>query len=89
MPHAVQQAMAAARPVIVTDVAGSRETVDEFVNGILVPPRDPKALGEAMRRIVKHKDMLAALGRASRAKAERQFDITTVNADLRAALGLA
>ena len=89
MPHAVQQAMAAGRPVIVTDVAGSRETVDEFVNGILVPPRDPKALGEAMRRIVKHKDMLAALGRASRAKAERQFDMTTVNADLRAALGLA
>ena len=89
MPHAVQQAMAAGRPVIVADIPGSRDTVDEFVNGIAVAPKSPQALAEAMRRMIAHKDLLPALGRASRAKAERLFDVTAINASLRAALGLA
>jgi glycosyltransferase involved in cell wall biosynthesis len=89
MPHAVQQAMAAARPVIVSDIPGARETVDEMVNGLMISPSDPKSLADAMRRIVKHKDLLPAMGRASRAKAERLFDATAVNAALRAALELA
>ena len=88
MPHAVQQAMAAGRPVIVANVPGSRETVDEMVNGIAVAPRDPKALADAMRRVMRNKDVLPAMGRASRAKAERHYDATVVNAQLRAALGL-
>ena len=89
MPHAVQQAMAAGRPVIVSDVAGSRETADEFVNGIVVPPRNIAALAGAFRRMVKSKELIAAMGRASRVKAERNFDVAAVNRDLRAALGLA
>ena len=89
MPHAVQQAMAAGRPVIVSDVAGSRETADEFVNGIIVPVRNVAALADAFGRIVKSKDLISAMGRASRVKAERNFDAAAVNRDLRAALGLA
>lgn len=88
MPAGVLQAMAAGRPVIVADVPGSRETADETVNGIVVAPRDAKALAEAFRRILRHKDLLPAMGRASRAKAERQFDQIAVNAALRGALGL-
>lgn len=88
MPHGVLQAMAASRPIIVTDVPGSRETADETVNGIVVPPRDATALADAFRRILRHKDLLPAMGRASRAKAERQFDQIAVNASLRFALGL-
>lgn len=89
MPHAVQQAMAAGRPVIVSDVAGSRETADEFVNGIIVPVSNTAALAEAFHRMVKSKELIAAMGRASRVKAERNFDVAAVNRDLRAALGLA
>jgi glycosyltransferase involved in cell wall biosynthesis len=88
MPHAVQQALAAGRPVIVSDIAGARETADEFVNGIIVPPRDAKALAEAFRRMVRHRDQLAAMGRASRLKAERLFDSAAVNARLRGILGV-
>ena len=89
MPHAVQQALAAGRPVIVSDVAGSRETADEFVNGIVVPVRNTAALADAFRRMVKSKELIGAMGRASRVKAERSFDVAAVNRDLRAALGLA
>lgn len=89
MPHAVLQALAAGRPVIASDIAGARQTVDEFVNGILVPPRDAKALAEAFRRIVRHKEQLAYMSRASRLKAERNFDAAQVNARLREVLGAA
>ena len=88
MPHALLQAMAAGRPIIATDIAGSRELIDEMVNGTLVPPRDPKALAEAFRRLLKHKSLLPAMARASRAKAARGFAAADVNARIMEALKL-
>lgn len=88
MPHALLQAMAAGRPLIATDIAGSRETIDEMVNGTLVPPGNPKALADAFRRLLKHKALLPAMARASRAKAVRGFAMTEVNARIMEALKL-
>ena len=88
MPHALLQAMAAGRPFIATDIAGSRETIDEMVNGTLVPPRNPKALADAFRRLLKHRALLPAMARASRAKAARGFAMTDVNARIMEALKL-
>ncbi len=86
MPHALLQAMAAGRPIIATDIAGSRETIDEMVNGTLVPPRNPEALADAFRRLLKHRALLPAMARASRAKAARGFAMADVNARLMEAL---
>ncbi len=88
MPHALLQAMAAGRPVIATDIAGSRETIDEMVNGTLVPPHNPAALAEAFRRLLKHRALLPAMARASRAKAARGFAMVDVNARIMEALKL-
>jgi glycosyltransferase involved in cell wall biosynthesis len=38
---------ACGRPVVATDVGGTREIIDEH-NGILIPPRDPLALQQAL-----------------------------------------
>lgn len=88
MPYTVLQALAAGRPAIVTDIPGSRETVDEMVNGTLFPARDSAALADAFRRILKRKDLIPAMARASRSKAERHFAQSAVNAALIAALEL-
>ncbi len=88
MPHALLQAMAAGRPIIATDIAGSRETIDEMVNGTLVPPRDPAALADAFRRLLKHRALLPAMARASRAKAARGFAMADVNVRILEALKL-
>jgi glycosyltransferase involved in cell wall biosynthesis len=88
MPHALLQAMAAGRPLIATDIAGSRETIDEMVNGTLVPPRDPTALAGAFRRFLKHRALLPAMARASRTKAARGFASAGVNARIMEALKL-
>lgn len=45
------EAMAVGRPVIASRVGGLVETVEDGVDGILVPPDDPAALADAIRRL--------------------------------------
>lgn len=82
MPPDVLEALAMGRPVITTNTPGCRDTVDERVNGCLVSPGDPAALAAAMQTFLKRPDLIPHLARASRAKAERRFDATAVNATL-------
>jgi glycosyltransferase involved in cell wall biosynthesis len=49
-PHAVVEGLAVGTPVIATNVGGVREIVTDGVNGLLVPPHDPEALADAIRR---------------------------------------
>jgi phosphatidylinositol alpha-mannosyltransferase len=46
------EAMAAGCPVVATDIPGYREVVRDGIDGMLVPPRDPGALAEAVGRIL-------------------------------------
>ena len=46
-PNVVVEAIACGRPVVATDVGGTREIVNEK-NGLLIVPRDPKALEIAL-----------------------------------------
>ena len=88
MPHYVLEAMAAGRAVITTNVSGCRDTVDERVNGCLVPARDSEALADAMQSFLKRPDLIPTIARASRAKAERFCGEQMVNQSLLAVLGL-
>ncbi|SCL23679.1 Glycosyltransferase involved in cell wall bisynthesis [Micromonospora rhizosphaerae] len=49
------EAMACAVPVIGTNVGGIADTVVDGLTGDLVPPRDPRALGRAIRRLLADK----------------------------------
>lgn len=88
MPRSVLEAMAMARPVIVTDVPGCRETVVQGRNGLIVPVRDPAALADAMSRLIEEPGRLAEMGRESRRLAEERFDVVAVNRTIVEAMGL-
>ena len=77
-PRAVLEAMASQRPVIVTDTPGCRETVDDNVNGYLVPPRDSDALA---RRMLDLLDINKAerFGIESLRLVRERFDVEKVN----------
>ncbi len=87
-PRSVLEAMAMGRAIITTDAPGCRQTVDEGVNGLLVPPGDADALLEAMNRFVREPALAAEMGAQSRRLAEERFDVELVNADLMAMAGL-
>ncbi|MCH9808289.1 MAG: glycosyltransferase [Alphaproteobacteria bacterium] len=73
-PGYVLEAMAMGRPVITCDAPGCRETVDERVNGCLAAPGNPQAVAAAMESYLKRPDLIPAMSRASRQKAERRYD---------------
>jgi len=52
LPHVLLEAMAAGLPVIATAVGGSGEVVEHGINGLLIPPRDPPELKQALLRIL-------------------------------------
>ena len=66
-PNVVVEAIACGRPVVATDVGGTREIVDAS-NGILVQPRNPEelagALQSALQRQWNHAGIAAAMRRS-------------------------
>jgi glycosyltransferase involved in cell wall biosynthesis len=64
MALAPLEAMACGRPVVLTDVAGARESLPDGQDAAcLVPPEDPEALATALIRLLTDRELSAALGR--------------------------
>lgn len=72
-PNVVLEAMAAGLPVVATAVSGTPELVQEGVTGDLVPPRAPDRLATAILTLVRDQQRRRAMGRAARARVEREF----------------
>lgn len=88
-PRSTQEAMAMGRPIVTTDAPGCRDTVEEGVNGFLVPVRDVPRLAEAMLRFIEEPGLIATMGAESRRIAEERFDVRKINATILADLGIA
>ena len=69
MSNALLEAMACGLPVIVTDVGGTEELVDEK-NGFVFKPGDTVALTKILKHIFKKKEIINKLGQNSRKKVE-------------------
>jgi glycosyltransferase involved in cell wall biosynthesis len=96
LPLSMVLAMGAGLPVVATRVAGIPEVVEDGRTGLLVPPGDRAALGEALARLVSAPAFGAALGTAARAAVLPRFGtsgyvdaVTTVYDRLLSARGLA
>ncbi len=60
------EAMRAAKPVIGCDVGGMPEVIDDGKSGLLVPPSDPRALADAIIRLLRDPALRQQMGRAGR-----------------------
>ncbi len=74
LPRVIPQAMAAGLPVVATAIDGSAEAIVHGETGILVPPRDPAALGAALAALLRDPERARAMGEAGRARVV-EFDM--------------
>lgn len=75
--NTIIEAMAAGKPVIATNVGGNPEAIDHGKTGLLVPPSDPIALSDAIKTLLRHKDLAKSMGEEGRKKAEKYFALDT------------
>jgi phosphatidylinositol alpha-mannosyltransferase len=60
------EAFAAGTPVVASDIAGYRDVVNNWHDGVLVPPADPQRLAEELQRAHEEPDRLVRMGQAAR-----------------------
>jgi sugar transferase (PEP-CTERM/EpsH1 system associated) len=75
LPNVVLEAMAAGLPVVATAVGGTPELVVEGETGLLVPPRDPATLAEAIVTLLTDPELARRLGENGRQRVTTQFTI--------------
>jgi alpha-maltose-1-phosphate synthase len=66
--HAVVEAMGNALPCVTSNVGALPELVEDGVTGLLVPPREPEALAEALIALLSDSARAEAMGQAGYAK---------------------
>jgi glycosyltransferase involved in cell wall biosynthesis len=72
------ESMAARTPVVATNTSNIPEIVTEGVEGLLVPPRDPIALGDAIVRLLRNPELRTRMGNAGRAKVARCYTLERI-----------
>lgn len=88
-PRSSLEALSTGRPIITTDVPGCRETVIHEKNGLLVLPKNPEVLAEAMISLLEKKDeKIQAMGKESYLLAKKKFEIEKVNKSILSIIGL-
>jgi glycosyltransferase involved in cell wall biosynthesis len=75
LPYALLEAMAAGIPVIATPVGAIPDVVAEGIHGSLVPPRDGKAIAEALAILAGDREKLSWMSRACRRRIRAAFSI--------------
>jgi glycosyltransferase involved in cell wall biosynthesis len=81
-PTVILEAMASARPVVSTRLAGIPELVVHAETGVLVPPGDTAGLTEALQHLLCDGELRLRYGRAGRARIEQHFRIEDTVAPL-------
>jgi teichuronic acid biosynthesis glycosyltransferase TuaC len=73
LPLVLLEAMACGLPVLATKVGGTPEIVKHKKTGVLVPPRNPEAIAEAMSKLLLNEELGPAIGREARRDVEERF----------------
>lgn len=71
---AIVEAMACEVPVIVTDVDGFKEVVDNGNAGIMVPRKDPKAMADEIYKLIENPELRKEIGQKQRKRVIENYN---------------
>lgn len=80
-PMVTLEGMAMAKPIIATAIDGIREQIIDLKSGILIPPRDPDAITDAIIRLRKDRNFAQNLGLEARLRVEEHFTVEKMVAE--------
>ena len=75
VPVVLMEALAAGVPAVATRIAGISELIEDGVTGLLVPPAEPTATAQAVRRLLEDPELRNRIAAAGREKVEREFNL--------------
>lgn len=79
LPRSVIEAMAVGRPIITTDVPGCRETVNDGINGYLVPAKNSEILFIRMKALAESSELRKNMAEQSYKICKEKFEVGIVN----------
>ena len=88
LPRSTLEAMSMGRPVLTTSAVGCKETVEEGINGFMVPVGSAIQLAQKMIWYIENKDKIQSMGEESRRIVENKFDVHKVNKEMLRILGV-
>ena len=78
LPGVLRESMAMECPVVASDVGGNRELVINGETGLLVPPKDPAALAQAILRLLRDREWARELARRGRDYVNQNFSVESM-----------
>ena len=76
--YALLEASLAELPIVATNVGGNPEIIENFKNGLLINPRSPQEIINAIAHLVRNPDVCINLGKAARKKVIEKFSIESM-----------
>ncbi len=66
MPYVLLEAMACGTPVVGTDISGITDVINHLQTGLIVPPKNPEALADAIITLLEHESLRKKLSQNAR-----------------------
>lgn len=66
-------------PIITSNVSGCNDVINHGINGILIPPKDEKALSLGIKLLLRNPSFAKKLGIAAREKVINEFEVSLIN----------
>lgn len=72
-PLTILEAMSTTLPVVASSIHCNKEAIEDGKTGLLVPPKDPSALGDAIIFLLENREKALEMGRQGRKRIEKDF----------------
>ncbi len=78
LPLSILEAMVLGKPIVATAVDGIRDVIENEKDGLLVPPKNSKALAAAIVKLLQDRRLAKQMGKRAKRKAEQQFNVKSM-----------